>query len=106
MSFPALPRGAAYLTLSNRNPDITSQPPSGLQNGTYVYQVVAQDLDGDALVYSLVTAPSGMTIDRNSGLVSWQPPAGEKQQLSVKLSADDGDGGVAFQEFTINLEMR
>jgi hypothetical protein len=96
-----------YLTLSNRNPDIASQPPSVLQDGIYTYQVVAKDLDGDPLTYSLVTAPSGMTIDRNSGLIRWQPPVGEKQQqLSVKISVDDGDGGVAFQEFTINLEMR
>jgi hypothetical protein len=96
-----------YLTLSNRNPDITSQPSSTLQDGTYVYQVVAKDLDGDPLTYSLATAPSGMTIDRNSGLIRWQPPVGEKQQqLSVKITVDDGDGGVAFQEFTINLEMR
>lgn len=97
----------SYLTLSNRPPDITSQPPSGLQDGTYVYQVVAKDSDGDPLTYSLVTAPSGMTIDRNSGLIRWQPPVGEKQQqLSVKLSVDDGDGGVAYQEFMISLEMR
>jgi hypothetical protein len=96
-----------YLTLSNRNPDITSQPPSALQDGTYVYQVVAKDLDGDPLTYSLAAAPNGMTIDRNSGLIRWQPPVGEKQQqLSVKISVDDGDGGVTYQEFTINLEMR
>jgi hypothetical protein len=96
-----------YLMLSNRNPDILSQPPSALQDGIYVYQVVAKDQDGDPLTYGLVTAPSGMTIDRNSGLIRWQPPVGEKQQqLSVKISVDDGDGGMAYQEFTINLEMR
>lgn len=102
---PMLPTN--YITLSNRNPDITSQPPSVLQDGMYVYQVIAKDLDGDALTYSLLAAPAGMTIDGNSGLVRWQPPVGEKQQqLSVKLSADDGDGGVVYQEFTINVEMR
>jgi hypothetical protein len=96
-----------YLTLSNRNPDITSQPPSSLQDGMYLYQVVGKDLDGDTLSYSLVTAPAGMTIDRNSGLIRWQPPVGEKQQhLSVNIAADDGDGGVSYQEFSINLEMR
>lgn len=101
------PYSSSYLSISNRNPDITSVPPETLQDGVYVYTVVAKDLDGDTVTYSLVTAPAGMTIDKNSGAIRWQPPVGEpRQQLSVKIAADDGDGGMAYQEFSMNLEMR
>jgi hypothetical protein len=96
-----------YLALSNQSPDITSVPPSSLQNGVFVYQVTANDPDGDPVTFSLVAAPPGMTIDKSSGLIKWDPPAVQsKQQVTVKIAADDGDGGVAYQEFSINLEMR
>lgn len=101
------PYPATYLVLANRNPDITSVPPSGLQNGTLVYQVVANDQDGDAVTFSLVTGPPGMTINRTSGLLTWEAPVVQsRQQISVRIAADDGDGGVTYQEFSMTLEMR
>jgi len=101
------PYPSTYLTLSNRNPDITSVPPEGLQDGVYVYQVVAKDLDGDPVTFSLVTAPAGMTIDKNSGLIRWQPPVSEsRQQMSVKIAANDGDGGVVYQEYSVVLDVK
>lgn len=101
------PYPSSYLSLSNRSPDITSVPPSGLQDGIYVYPVAAKDLDGDTVTFSLVAAPAGMTIDRSAGVLRWQPPAGEpRQQFTVKIAADDGDGGVAYQEFSMSLDMR
>lgn len=96
-----------YLVLSNHNPDITSVPPSGLQNGTLSYQVTANDPDGDAVTFSLAAAPPGMTIDKNTGSITWDAPVVQaRQQITVKIAADDGDGGVSYQEFTMNLEMR
>jgi hypothetical protein len=96
-----------YLVLSNQSPDITSVPPSILQNGTFIYQVVANDPDRDSVTFSLVAGPAGMTIDRRSGSIRWDPPTVQsKQQITVKIAADDGDGGVTYQEFSINLEMR
>ena len=101
------PEPTNYLVLSNRNPDITSAPPSGLQNGTLTYQVVAKDEDGDTITYSLVAGPPGMTIDKNTGLIKWDAPIVQaKEQITVKIAADDGDGGVVYQEFSMTLEMR
>lgn len=97
----------SYIAISNRNPDITSTPPSGLQNGVYLYQVTAEDKDGDPILYKLVTAPPGMTIDRATGSIKWDAPSGgDKQQLTVKIAADDGDGGVSYQEFSMTLEQK
>ena len=59
------------------------------------------------VTFSLVTAPAGMTIDKNTGLIRWQPPLGEpRQQLSAKIAVADGDGGVMYQEISVDLEMK
>ena len=96
------------LVLSNRPPEVTSVPPSGLENGMYTYQVSAQDPDGDPLTFSLVNSPEGMTIDRSSGLIRWDPSnqLTDKQEVNAKVAVDDGDGGITYQEFSLFLEMK
>jgi|GEM_PF-5393731 len=57
----------------NTAPVITSSAPDqATANQPYAYQVEAQDPDGDALVYQLVTPVDGLAIDPTTGLVS--PP--------------------------------
>ncbi len=52
----------------------TSPVTSGSVNETYSYDVDASDPDvGDMLIYSLMQAPAGMTIDPTSGVISWLP---------------------------------
>ena len=56
----------------NDNPIITSSPvTSGSTNTTYNYQVTATDADNDVLNFSLITAPTGMTINSSTGLITW-----------------------------------
>ncbi|MCU7935406.1 MAG: VCBS repeat-containing protein, partial [Candidatus Thiodiazotropha sp. (ex Dulcina madagascariensis)] len=62
----------------NAAPAITSTPVTTATEGVaYSYDVDATDADGDALSYSLVTAPAGMTIDGTSGLIAWTPTAAQ-----------------------------
>ncbi len=97
-----------YAVLSNRHPDIVSTPPSGIENGIYLYQVIAKDPDGDPLTFRLLEAPSGMTIHPSTGMLRWEAPKQieKKQEVTVKVSVDDGDGGQASQEFSLTLEVR
>jgi hypothetical protein len=98
----------AKTTLQNSPPQITSTAPAAQSGGIYTYQITAEDPDADAIIYSLVTAPPGMTIDRETGLVRWELPITltEKQEVTVKVSADDRDGGVAYQEFSLFLQLQ
>ncbi len=50
-----------------------------------------------------MTAPPGMTIDRVSGLVNWPVTPGLAGTHRVKIMADDGQGGAAWQEFEISI---
>lgn len=70
-------------------------------NETYSYDVNANDPDQDTLVYSLVTAPGGMTIDSNSGLISWTPNA--TGNYNVKVQVTDGSTTVE-QSFTVTVD--
>lgn len=96
------------IMLSNSGPEITSSPPSDLVNGIYTYQVTAKDPDGDAVIYSLAVGPQGMTINSSTGVIRWAAPkqVAEKQEVPIKIKVDDGDGGSAYQEYSLFLEMK
>ena len=96
------------VVLRNASPRILSTPPTTLENGVYVYQVSANDPDGDALTYYLIESPTGMTIDSKTGLIRWEPPKKTPGavELPVKILVDDGDGGKVTQEYSLILNMQ
>jgi RHS repeat-associated protein len=90
--------------LPNRPPVWASIPATAACAGApYEYDADAVDADGDALVYRLVTAPPGMTVDAATGLIAWSPAAGLQGQVQVELEADDQAGGTARQAFALCL---
>ncbi len=99
-------RESDIMTIANSAPKIISTPAYTIQNGSYQYQVTAKDPDGDTMTYGLLKSPAGMTIDGSTGLISWKVPdkITEKQEITIKISADDGDGGTAYQDYSVFLE--
>jgi hypothetical protein len=93
--------------LQNRKPEITSTAPLALQGRVYTYAVTARDPDGDVLKYRLERFPDGMTIDPSSGQIRWELPKDimfpGRNEIKVKVTVDDGDGGTDSQEFSIIL---
>ena len=47
-----------------------------------------------------------MTIDGSTGFIRWELPKeiAERQEVAIKISVDDGDGGTAYQEFSLSLQ--
>jgi hypothetical protein len=92
------------VVVQNAPPEITSSPPEGALGGDYTYQVTADDHEGDPLKFSLEgSAPPGMKIDPNSGLITWPSPGKASGKFNFKVVVTDGKGGKATQD--INLEM-
>jgi hypothetical protein len=62
------------VTEPNYPPLITSIPKEEVdENGTYVYQVEAIDLNKDDILhYSTTISPLGLKIDENTGLINWE----------------------------------
>ena len=87
----------------NNAPQITSNPPIQTQvNHLYLYQVLAEDLDGDPLTYTLSHAPDGMTIDEN-GLITWETAVTDLGEHLVEIRVEDGQNGIATQSFSLNI---
>jgi parallel beta-helix repeat protein len=93
------------ITVENTNdlPVIISSPIlSATQNSLYTYQLEVVEIDlGDIITFTLQTAPDGMTIDTNTGILSWTPTNDQVGINSVILEVDDGAGGTDLQGFTI-----
>lgn len=85
----------------NNAPVITSTPvTSATKNQAYTYDVNATDSDGDTLIYSLTTTPSGMSINSSTGLITWTPTATGDYYVTVRVS----DGALFdTQSFTITV---
>ncbi len=78
----------------------------GNVNTAYTYPAVAADLDGNALTFSVVTGPQGLTINPVSGLVTWSPAADELGTNNVMLAVTDGHGGTATQAYAVIVQQQ
>jgi len=70
---------------------------------SYEYAVEAKDPEGDAVAFELETAPSGMSIDRSTGRLTWKPSSAIQGTHRVKVVALDGKGGRTWQEFDLSV---
>ncbi len=96
------PKESMPVILHNRPPEISSIPSVAIEDGRYTYQVVAEDPDGDELVFSLEEAPPGMTVGAEDGLVSWEVPSGTEGKFNIRIIVSDGDAK-AYQAFSMNV---
>jgi len=90
---------------ANGNPPLITSTPitSATQGQAYQYPVTASDADGDTLSFSLITAPSGMSIDATTGLITWTPGNAQVGSNSVELRVTDPGGLHVTQSFTVDV---
>ncbi len=74
-----------------------------LAQATYTYDVEAVDPDGDALNYSLTTAPLGMMIDPATGLITWPVTSRNVGDHPVAIRVQDPHGAFDTQSFTLTI---
>ena len=93
--------GGSTPTPTNHAPTITSTPITTAEVGVeYTYDVNATDPDGDTLYYYLVVSSTGMTIDQDTGLISWIPTSVHIGDNTVIVEVSDLELSVT-QSFTI-----
>ncbi|UCE74878.1 MAG: putative Ig domain-containing protein, partial [Methanomassiliicoccales archaeon] len=61
------------------------------------------DLDGDAVTWTLDTNATWLTMDFPTGLLEGTPSNLEVGSYYVNVSVGDGDGGIAYHNFTLNV---
>jgi hypothetical protein len=90
--------------LENPTISFTSEPPTNTkQKELYSYDCNAVASNGDSIIYSFVQAPTGMTINSESGLINWTPEASGTFSVSVKAKAKNFDVET-LQNWIINVE--
>ncbi len=78
-------------------------PTEAAVGNAFLYSVEAIDREGDPLIYTLLTAPAGMSIVETTGELAWTPTAGQLGQQDVVIQVSDGIGGAATQAFAIRV---
>lgn len=100
---PSVEFGSRSATAGS-TPVFLSQPiASATAPSNYVYQAFAQSSLGISVSYELVSGPEGMTIDRVSGLVQWQPLSSQAGTYDVLIKAFDQEGRFEIQRFPLNV---
>jgi subtilisin family serine protease len=88
----------------NDSPVLATVPPQQVDELTTLsFTVVASDIDGDTISYSLTDQPAGMSIDPSSGLVTFTPTEAQgPNTYKVTIIASDGTVQIS-QEVTITV---
>ncbi|MDX8376436.1 MAG: Ig-like domain-containing protein, partial [Mariprofundales bacterium] len=86
-------------------PAISPYSISGLQDQPISLTVVASDVDGDLLSYSiLMPASQGVAfVDSATGAVIYQPSTGFSGNDSFEIAVADGRGGTAIRTINVNV---
>ena len=72
---------------NNQSPSISSTPlVVASQLHPYTYQIIADDADGDALIYAKVAGPAKISVDASTGLLRWIPINSGDETLSISVS--------------------
>ena len=92
----------------NSAPEILSTPEGfGVTvERTYRYNAQATDPDGDVVLWQLTDAPTGMSLDPETGTLRWQPTADQIGRHTVSLQAIDAQGAFSGQSFELTVRGR
>lgn len=98
-------RGVEF-SIPNAPPRFETTPPAAFESERYSYHPVAVDPDGDTVSYRLESAPEGMSIDSQSGEISWEIGRNQQGEHHIKIEAQDEESAKTFQEFILNLSIK
>jgi hypothetical protein len=100
------PRKSDPITIANSPPIIISSPPTKTNDNIYTYQIKANDPDNDSIIFNLKSAPKGMEINKDTGLIQWGIRTGDKGTHTIEIEASDSDGSKCYQRYNLTIEFR
>jgi hypothetical protein len=100
------PKKSEPVIISNSPPIITSFPPTSVEGMTYLYQVRADDPDNDPITFTLKSAPKGMEIEKETGLIRWVIRKEDIGVHSIEIETNDNAGAKSLQRYTLIVEFR
>lgn len=97
---------SAPIVVGNSSPEIVSDPPAHLEDGTFRYAVQTVDVDGDPVKFSLEgETPAGLEIDPATGLIQWKPVVPKSEVTYIfQVVAEDPEGAKSIQQITLKYK--
>lgn len=89
--------------INNMPPQVAESRQVSFDGKTFVYQVKGTDPDGDTVSYALEDAPQGMTINSQTGLITWPITEKDYGERTFKVKIDDGKSGVATHPVKVEI---
>ena len=89
--------------IANSPPNVSPNIAASFNGLVYTSKVMAEDPEGDPLTYTLKAGPKGMTIDPNSGVITWEVKPEDKGEHNTIVSVSDGHGGETIVPFTARI---
>ncbi len=89
--------------VNNMPPEVTESKQVSFDGKTFVYQVTGSDPDGDTLTYALEDAPQGMTINSQTGRITWQVGQNDYGEKTFKVKISDGKSGIATNTVKVDI---
>ncbi|MGB5439036.1 MAG: putative Ig domain-containing protein, partial [Gammaproteobacteria bacterium] len=91
---------------------IPSQDQAAVENAAFVFSVALnafEDVDGDNLAYGITlddgsALPTWLSFDATTRTLSGTPTLADVGMIVLKVTADDGKGGVVSDEFTLTVK--
>ena len=101
----AIQRFSVFVQTANSSPVISSVPllQAGV-NTPYLYQVRAQDADGESISYRLDRSPTTMALDERTGLIRWEPTSAQIGTHVVIVTAIDHSGTEIAQRYELTVK--
>ncbi|MBX3414830.1 MAG: peptidylprolyl isomerase [Pirellulales bacterium] len=94
------------ITVDTTAPIFTSTPVlTAIAGLTYSYNAQTNEEGSLGLVYELQQRPAGMTIDPNTGQITWVPTVGQPNGAAVVVRARDQFGAITDQPFEVYVEV-
>jgi hypothetical protein len=90
------------IRVANAAPVILSTPGDPATEAGVIYQIHAEDPDGDpGLQYALEDAPAGMTVNSRTGAIDWEPTPSQAGTHTITIVVDDLRGGRSRQAIEV-----
>jgi len=100
------PKKSETIIISNRPPVIVSSPSNKMDGNIYTYQVQANDPDDDPIIFTLKSAPKGIAINKETGLIRWEVHKGDQGTQLIEIEASDSEGAKSIQKYILSVGAR
>jgi hypothetical protein len=94
------------VVVQNNPPSVRGTPVTTATEGElYFYAVDAVDPDGDRLSFCLTIGPPEMTVDSQTGVITWTPVASDVRIWDIRVAISDGTNTLNYN-FSLNVRSK